>query len=164
MCMCVFGISFGHYGIYCLVVLDLQLETVEIAIALIVALLIALVRLRVCFLLYWLVPGTEFRTCFASSEFSSKLVATPRTKNVSYNHNTNTYQTKFLLYYSITSKGGNTIQQNRKQIISMMHLQGCIKTHIHRVLVVYRSPSLLNITKLTKHYKWISFFVHHNSM
>ena len=52
MCMCVFGIFFGRYVIYCLVVLDLQLETVEIAIALIVALLIALVRLRVCFLLY----------------------------------------------------------------------------------------------------------------
>jgi hypothetical protein len=114
--------------------------------ALIVALLIALVRLRVCFLLYWLVPGTEFRTCFASSEFSSKLVATPRTKNVSYNHNTNTYQTKFILYYSITSKGGNTIQQNRKQIISMMHLQGCIKTHIQGL-------SCLPLTELTKHYQ-----------
>ena len=38
-------------------------------------------------------------------------------------------RTKPILYYSITSKSGHTIQQNRKRIISMMHLQGCIKTH-----------------------------------
>ena len=144
VCVCVFSIFFGHYVIYCLVVLDLQMETVEIAMALIVALLIALARLRVCFL-YQLVPVTEFHTCFASSEFPLKLVATPRTKHISYyNRNTNTYQTKFILYYSITSKGGNTIQQNRKRIISMMHLQGCIKTL--RVLAVYRAH------QLTKHH------------
>ena len=52
-----------------------------------------------------------------------------------------TYQTKFIVYYRITSKGGHTIQQNRKRIsISMMHLQGCITTL--RVLVVYRAHQL----------------------